>query len=571
MKFLCDNCKAKYQIADEKAAGKTIRMKCRKCGHQIEVRAEVTETSVSTMPPATEMLDSKPPVRSHLATSLATQKPRAPQPAATTTGALAGAFQRTVQDGSSSSPPEAMGLDVSMTDEWYVAINGVPVGPVRISEIRRKAATGAVTEDSLCWQEGLEEWRPVRSVPELAAIVREAAQANRGSPVSAPLESPRASVPPRPPPQKPAPPAPRPGSMPPRSPEPPRVGSARPSTPKSNVLPFQGRTAASAHVDRPSFDDGARTSAPAGIGASAVAVVQAPQPTPHPSAQLSPVEQSAQLPASAPFAAPAPFSDVTSPNVAADIAADPFAIPPTSGVAGGAIAATVPETSAALTSIPPPAPASTNRQSFPLWLWPIIAFAAVFSLAAAYFTFGKSQPPQQIIVQVPVPTPTNTTPPPVASETAPAPTTPEPPPSATPSARTTQGPGKVAAATTPAEKKTVDLSGLMGNTNGPSTGSGGAGAGSGGGLDAASVQRVVRDRQAGVKRTCWERGGSDQKSSANVNVSVNVAPNGSVSSASATGDDPVVAKCIENQVKTWSFPAPGSQTTINIPFHFVRQ
>ena len=47
MKFLCDNCKAKYQIADEKVAGKTVRMKCRKCGHQIEVRAAVTETSVA--------------------------------------------------------------------------------------------------------------------------------------------------------------------------------------------------------------------------------------------------------------------------------------------------------------------------------------------------------------------------------------------------------------------------------------------------------------------------------------------------------------------------------------------
>jgi hypothetical protein len=44
-----------------------------------------------------------------------------------------------------------------------------------------------------------------------------------------------------------------------------------------------------------------------------------------------------------------------------------------------------------------------------------------------------------------------------------------------------------------------------------------------------------------------------------------------VSSTSSSGDDPVVAKCIESQVKTWQFPAPGSSTTINIPFKFVRQ
>src|SRR5690348_11875156 len=39
MKFLCDNCKAKYQIGDEKVAGKTVRMKCRKCGYAIQVTA----------------------------------------------------------------------------------------------------------------------------------------------------------------------------------------------------------------------------------------------------------------------------------------------------------------------------------------------------------------------------------------------------------------------------------------------------------------------------------------------------------------------------------------------------
>src|SRR3954466_9349983 len=47
MKFLCENCKAKYQIADDKVAGRTVRMKCRKCGHMIEVEASVTETSVA--------------------------------------------------------------------------------------------------------------------------------------------------------------------------------------------------------------------------------------------------------------------------------------------------------------------------------------------------------------------------------------------------------------------------------------------------------------------------------------------------------------------------------------------
>ncbi|MBW2528233.1 MAG: zinc-ribbon domain-containing protein, partial [Deltaproteobacteria bacterium] len=50
MRFTCDSCQAKYQIADEKVAGKTVRMKCRKCGHSIQVRARRTEAGVEAVP-----------------------------------------------------------------------------------------------------------------------------------------------------------------------------------------------------------------------------------------------------------------------------------------------------------------------------------------------------------------------------------------------------------------------------------------------------------------------------------------------------------------------------------------
>ena len=46
MRFNCQNCGAKYQIADEKVAGKTVRMKCRKCGDLIQVKAERSGSGV---------------------------------------------------------------------------------------------------------------------------------------------------------------------------------------------------------------------------------------------------------------------------------------------------------------------------------------------------------------------------------------------------------------------------------------------------------------------------------------------------------------------------------------------
>lgn len=556
MKFLCDNCKAKYQIADEKVAGKTVRMKCRKCGHQIEVRAAVTETSVSTSPPgAPGNSGSEAPraaAKSSLATSLSAAKPRAPvgqqpqQPAS----ALAGAFQRTVQDAPQSVPFPQPGspLELSVTDEWYVAINGVPVGPVRISELRRKAASGAVTEDSLCWQEGLEEWRPVRSIPELAAIVREAAQGNRPSLISPPPNEGRASSPPRPP-QRPA-------AAPSRSAEPPRAANPsfeppRPSAPsRSNVVPL--RVAASSNPSAPGLDDLPPITSPltGGGAAAALAPSFAPQPAP----------------SFAPQVQPAP----TPPPPAALATSDPFAVPPAASAATASLLP--PGASAFAPSQPSIVPA--QAKGVPLWFWPILLFAGLFGLGAVWFVFRPA--PAPVVIQMPATNaPTATEPKPDVPAPAAAPTSEPSAVASTPTAKVATGgapKGGAAPAAAPPERKGIDLGGLVPGAGGPNVGAGGpSGAGGGGGLDSSSVERVVAAHRAGVKRTCWERGGADQKSSVNVTVSATVSPDGSVSGASSSGDDPVVAKCIESQVRGWRFSAPGSTTTVNIPFKFVRQ
>src|SRR5450432_2362421 len=113
VKFFCEQCKAKYQIADDKVAGKTVRMKCRKCGHLIELRAEVTESSAmgssaggfaaaaaaggatesSAKPSAPRPPARPPPKPNALATSLTSTKPAPPKPERTGGGALAGAFK----------------------------------------------------------------------------------------------------------------------------------------------------------------------------------------------------------------------------------------------------------------------------------------------------------------------------------------------------------------------------------------------------------------------------------------------------------------------------------------------
>ncbi|MBX3226900.1 MAG: zinc-ribbon domain-containing protein [Labilithrix sp.] len=580
MKFLCDNCKAKYQIADEKVAGKTVRMKCRKCGHQIEVRSAVTEGSGS-MPPPAPLPGVKAPPKPGLATSLSAQKPKAPAGSA-----LAGAFTKNVEDApvSSVSARGEGSLDLSVSDEWYVAINGVPVGPIRISELRRKAATGAVTEESLCWQEGLEEWRPIRTIPDLATIVREAAAGNRPS-----LASTEAAAPAR---ISNLPPAPRrPSTIPPSPVQPsaPRQLAAPPAPAplRSNVVPLRPAAPSMEDVPLAPFGSAAPSLSPfpgsAPMPVAPPAAATAPLPLSSPAMPVATPQTSPLAPPIAvpdPFAVPAPVFPSSQMPAASPYSLSPLA-PATSHAPSYPDRASFHPPAYNAPAPAPIAPPSTmpveqKRGGAPLWFWPILVLFLGFGGGGAYFLFGRPQPPPApVVIQMPATAPPDPAPAPsdsVATIEMPDTPTVEPKDGTTKKPATKKEPVAAAAPKPTEEKKGLDLGGLGTGPSGPAIGPGGSsGGGSSGGLDTAGVERVVAGHRAGVKRTCWERGGSDQKSSVNVTVTANVAPNGQVSSVSSSGDDPVVGKCIENQVKGWTFPAPGSPTTINIPFKFVRQ
>ncbi|HEY0467852.1 MAG TPA: GYF domain-containing protein, partial [Polyangiaceae bacterium] len=92
-------------------------------------------------------------------------------------GALAGAFSLAV-GGTSDAAPDSLSMPA---DEWFVGINGVPVGPIRLSELRSKAASGSVNRDSLVWRDGFEDWRPLGTFPELSAIVDESVSSARAA------------------------------------------------------------------------------------------------------------------------------------------------------------------------------------------------------------------------------------------------------------------------------------------------------------------------------------------------------------------------------------------------------
>ena len=539
MKFLCDNCKAKYQIADDKVAGKTVRMKCRKCGHLIEIRASVTDASVATgLPPEAIVSDRPPAVETPApaagkaatapravpgpsagakkAPSAGATKPSAPLKPATAGapkpaprpagGGLASAFNKAVKD--EPKPIEddnnvTRALDMSSpasSEEWYIGVNGVPVGPVRLSEIRAKVAQGGINEDSLCWREGFEEWLPLKTFPELLELLEGVA---RSRSVTPPPTSARG------------------GSL-------SNPGSARSAPPpRSNVIPF-GRTATAEKLeDEPRAEVLADP-----FAAPPVVAVPAPAPS--------------GLDA---FAIPAP---------APVPAFSPSEAPPERRRAGG---------------IPPAA-------------WVAIVAALALGVTAGSVLFSKPPPPPTVqIVTVtapspaaPVPTTTGNTDPvadvkPDGSSAAP---------------KATGGPKVAQANNTVPDKKDdpppAPLPGvgtLPGGGPSPLPGGGpGPTPGAGGGaepLSGGDVQRVVNNGKNSLKRACWEPAlaakSANAPSSARVSVAMVIGPDGRVRSANASGGDgyPGLAACIGGRVRSWVFPPSSGETNATPSFTFVTQ
>ncbi len=536
MKFLCDQCKAKYQIADDKAAGKTVRMKCRKCGHLIEVRATVEATSepppAAPAPAASPRAPARPapPRASPLASSLASGKshgqPTKPQghAAERPASALAGAFKTSVQREEETSAPFDM-ADLSPSDEWYVAINGVPVGPIRVAEVRRKAALGAVTEESLCWQEGLDEWRPVRSFPELALIVREAVASGRSSLPPSPSQSEA-----RPPPA----PAQRSGSVRP---------AASTSAPRAPVV--------------------ARPAAPAAIAARSNVVPI--------TSRLATAEKIEDAP-----------DNLTRPHVEPAVVANPFAnMPAPAAPVSGAMAtqhvAAMSPGAAAIVATPEPAPA--ERKAPPWMAIAMVGAACAFGVTAGIAVFFRP-------AAAPAPTVTAPGPAPALSGVAVAPTAPSAAatdttaPEPTTTATTNKGPVAMGGRGGPAPTATstgeahgpLNLQGVGGSGPRPTDDPGGNDGPrpAGGTITGAQVQQVIAQHQAGIKRACWERSPSN-KPAVNVAISLTVGGDGSAQAVSATGDDPSVATCVGNDVRGWRFPAMGTPQPTTFSMHFVRQ
>jgi len=189
MRFECDNCHAKYKISDEKVRGRVVRFPCRKCDHKILIDGRDGDPDV-TVPagaaygfdevtrksePASTFGHEAPTARARRPSSPVRRRSSTvpPRRSSVASRQLSSAPAAAQHPGLAPPVPVAPVAAVAEVPEWHVSINDVPVGPIRLEEMAHKIDASAVSEYTLVWRDGFDEWRPLATVPELMALLHE--------------------------------------------------------------------------------------------------------------------------------------------------------------------------------------------------------------------------------------------------------------------------------------------------------------------------------------------------------------------------------------------------------------
>ena len=152
MKITCHACDAKYTIADEKVTGRTVKIKCKKCGATIVVNADTGAPQVG-------------------GAAAGYDAPAAP------TGGDDDGLMATRVAGMDGAPSVS-------TPDWTVAL-GDQERQMSQLQIAEEMQRGAITGDTYVWRDGMADWQAVSQVPELASILaRAAAPAAAPAPVA---------------------------------------------------------------------------------------------------------------------------------------------------------------------------------------------------------------------------------------------------------------------------------------------------------------------------------------------------------------------------------------------------
>lgn len=128
MKVVCESCQAKYQVPDERVAGKKLKIRCKRCGATVLIRGDLIENGAPQNGSGYDRASSVP------AESLA--------------------------------PIETATQDASGY-EWHVSLDGDTRGPFGTDELREWLNNTPGGWDAHVWREGFPDWIDARACAEL--------------------------------------------------------------------------------------------------------------------------------------------------------------------------------------------------------------------------------------------------------------------------------------------------------------------------------------------------------------------------------------------------------------------
>ncbi|HEV8323011.1 MAG TPA: GYF domain-containing protein, partial [Myxococcota bacterium] len=142
MKIICDNCRTKYSISDDKVRGKAFKIRCKKCQNVIVVKGEAG-------------------------------------------------------DGAGHKEEDEQGTVVADTGAlpvWHLVIGGQQAGPFTVAEVGDKYVRGEIDAGTYAWRDGLPDWSRMTDIEEFAHLRSAEVSAPQAAPMRAPDDDARTSV-----------------------------------------------------------------------------------------------------------------------------------------------------------------------------------------------------------------------------------------------------------------------------------------------------------------------------------------------------------------------------------------
>jgi len=157
MQFFCDQCKTKYSIADDKVAGKILKLRCKRCDNTIVLKdPRASHAAESSVPASRGQQLLKDAFKKSFSEDLSSSSD---------------VFGSSASEGASEERTQIARLPVFESnqppEEWYLSDSRGQFGPMDFGELVARIKRGEPDHDAVIWREGFDDWKTIERVPEL--------------------------------------------------------------------------------------------------------------------------------------------------------------------------------------------------------------------------------------------------------------------------------------------------------------------------------------------------------------------------------------------------------------------